>query len=103
MQMQILQEKIQALGISNACVAALCRRSASALGQELSGVRPMPNAKYLRLNDDLSKLIEIQKAIEPLRLDLKNVTLVREWLDLWTAGNLKIIVQTSEQSNAGAL
>jgi hypothetical protein len=101
MQMEILKQKMRALDMSTACAAGLSGGSAGNLSQELAGIRPMQNAKYLRLNGDLSKLIEIQKAIEPLRLDLKNVTLVREWLDLWTAGNLKISV-TSEQS-AGAL
>jgi hypothetical protein len=93
MQMEVLKEKIQALGLSTACTAGLCGGSAGSLSQELAGIKPMSNAKYLRLNNDLTTLLEIQAAIAPLALDLKNVARVRSWLSLWSAGQLKIVVQ----------
>jgi hypothetical protein len=92
MQMEILRSKLNQLNLSNAGAAALCGGSATALSQELAGVRPMPNAKYVRLNNDLTKLLEISAAVAPLTLDLKNIVRVREWLDLWP-DNLKIVVQ----------
>jgi hypothetical protein len=92
MQMQVLRAKLAQLNMSIAGAAALVGGSATALNQELNGVRPMSNDKFLKLDRDLTKLLEISAAVTPLTLDLKNIVHVRAWLELWTVGDLKINV-----------
>jgi hypothetical protein len=93
MQMQLLRTKLAQLNMSIAGAAALVGGSATALNQELNGVRPMTNDRFLKLDRDLSRLLEIAEAALPLILDLRNISRVRLWLDSWSAGELKITVQ----------
>jgi hypothetical protein len=90
MQMKLIVEKLERLNLSIACASALVGGSPGNLNAELHGVRSMKNDKYLRLDKILGQLLEMQEAISPLVLDFKNVERVKDWLERWSNGELKI-------------
>ena len=100
MQMQLLSDKLSKLNLSIACAAALMNCSAGSLNAELHGVRPMKNDKYLRLDRTLTQLLEIQAATAPLILDFKNIDAVKNWLERWSNGELKIEVEPTNGKGA---
>ena len=65
---QIMRE----LGVSGAFVAALCQIEESKLSKALRQLKRLSNEEGLRLIETLNRLTELQKAVAPLAIDLKN-------------------------------
>jgi hypothetical protein len=99
LQTEILLKKIQDLGMSVSGAGALV--GAPNLGSELSGLRDMPNHRFVNVNKKLAALLEIADKVAPLRLSFKDMDLVRRWLELFDAGDLIISVTDKSKISDG--
>jgi len=88
-QTSILNDKIRDLDLSVTFCAALLG-GAPNLNAELSGLRPMPNDRFLTLNKKLDVIADIADRVKPLRLNFKDAAQVREWIRLHESGDLKL-------------
>ena len=69
------------LGVSGAFIAALCRIEESKLSKALRQLKPLTNEEGKRLIETLNRLTELQGAVAPLTVDLRNPQNARLLLD----------------------